>query len=267
MLLMVTCFGVSNFVLAENAAYHHIHLRVPDTNVAAAWYAKYTAGEQLKFGDFDVVRQNNEVLIIFSPNERPGVDGAIFEGEILGSVGTGVDHIGFSFADLDAQMSIYKEAGITILQEPKQVGGLFSYAFIEDPWGTKIEVMQDPQLIGIHHIHLMSTNPVETLNWYQTQFGGEITAFKDIPVLPSIIYSGLWLIASKVDLAVSTTRFRSIDHLGFGVQNIEEQMNRYSKNGVTLAAGIKSVGDFKIAFVESPEGVLVEIVQPPENTN
>lgn len=246
----------------ETSTYHHLHFRVPDTAAAAAWYAKYMSGEQIKISDFDAVRQANGVLLIFSPGDRPGVDGSLHEGEIKGSAGTVVDHVGFSFTDLEAMMSIYREEGIEILQEPIQVGELFSYGFVEDPWGTKIEVMQDPELLGLHHIHVMSQQPEDAIKWYQSQFGGEITTFKNIPVLLAISYSDVWLIVQGTDKSLAGTRFRSIDHLGFGVPDIDIAMSGYEKNNVEIAAQPRSFGDFKIAFVESPDGVLIEIVGP-----
>ena len=41
----------------------------------------------------------------------------------------------------------------------------FKLAFIEDPWGTRIEVVQDPQKLGFHHLHVRRQPPA-TLAWY-----------------------------------------------------------------------------------------------------
>lgn len=261
MLLLMILFSVQ-LQGRDASSYHHIHFRVPDTAAAAAWYAKYMSGKQVKISGFDAVQQPNGILLIFSPNDLPGVDGSVHEGEVEGSAGTAVDHIGFSFPDLNAMMSVYRENGINILQEPKQVADLFSYGFVEDPWGTKIEVMQDPDLVGLHHIHVLSQQPEETIKWYQMQFGGEITAFKNIPVLLAINYSDMWLIVQGTDDSLSGTRFHSIDHLGFGVADIETAMSGYRINNVEIAAEPRAFGDLKIAFVESPDGVLIEIVAP-----
>lgn len=260
-LMLAVLFSIQSYG-QEASSYHHIHFRVPDTAAAAAWYAKYMSGEQIKISGFDAVQQANGILLIFSPNDRPGVDGSVHEGEVKGSAGTAVDHVGFSFRDLDARMLVYREDGIKILQEPKQVGELFSYGFVEDPWGTKIEVMQDLELIGLHHIHVLSQKPEDTIKWYQSQFGGEITTFKNIPVLPAISYSDIWLIVQGTDQPIVGTRFRSIDHLGFGVADIDTAMSGYKENNVEIAAEPRSFGEINIAFVESPEGVLIEIVAP-----
>ena len=36
----------------------------------------------------------------------------------------------------------------------RDVPGLFKIAFIFDPWGTRIELAEDPDYLGFHHIHL-----------------------------------------------------------------------------------------------------------------
>jgi len=43
-------------------------------------------------------------MIKFRPADRDGVDGSKFPGQSKSSVGTGVDQLGFSFADLEKQM-------------------------------------------------------------------------------------------------------------------------------------------------------------------
>ena len=64
------------------------------------------------------------------------------------STGSALDHIGFSFADLDAKMKEFDAAGIKVVTPVRDVAGLFKLGFIEDPWGTRIEVVQDPDEAG-----------------------------------------------------------------------------------------------------------------------
>jgi len=245
-------------------SFHHLHFRVQDTRAAAAWYARYMGGEQIQINNFDAVRQSNGTLLVFSPNNRPGVNGDSFEGDVKGSVGTAVDHVGFSFADLASMMAVYRENGIKILSETKQVGELFSYGFVQDPWGTKIEVMQDSELVGLHHIHLKSQSPATAIQWYQDRFGGKVEAFKNIPGLPAINYGGLWLLVKKSETPLAGTEFRSIDHLGFGVADIDTAITLYKRDGVEIPGKIRPLGKIKIAFIKSPDEVLIEIVGSPE---
>jgi hypothetical protein len=39
---------------------------------------------------------------------------------------------------------------------PPSEGGVI--AFIEDPWGVRMELLEDPEYLGINHIHMMSAD-------------------------------------------------------------------------------------------------------------
>jgi len=35
----------------------------------------------------------------------------------------------------------------------RDLPGLFKLGLVEDPWGTRIEVVQSPEKLGLHHVH------------------------------------------------------------------------------------------------------------------
>src|SRR2546428_9369592 len=119
----------------------HIHLNVPDQTKGVEWYQKYFGGQpmtealdRLMFGD---------TRLIFLRNDKGQP-----------STGSALDHIGFSVANLDAKMKELEAAGIKVVSPAREVQGLFKLAFVEDPWGTRIEVVQDSEKLGLHHVHL-----------------------------------------------------------------------------------------------------------------
>jgi hypothetical protein len=83
------------------------------------------APDRLMFG-------STRLLILKKADAKPSAGGAI-------------DHIGFSFADLDAKMKEFEAAVIKIVTPTREVPGLFKLAFVEDPWGTRIEVVEDTE--------------------------------------------------------------------------------------------------------------------------
>src|SRR3954471_24294438 len=143
----------------------HIHLNVPDQAKAVEWYQKNFGGrplteapDRLMFGD---------TRLIFLKNDKGQP-----------STGSSLDHIGFSFADLDAKMKEFEAAGVKVVTPVRDVAGLFKLGFIEDPWGTRIEVVQDPEKLGLHHVHLRGPDPAAVLTWYKDKFGGETAKMK-----------------------------------------------------------------------------------------
>lgn len=114
-------------------------------------------------------------------------------------------------ADIDRAMTAFQSEGVKITEPVRDVAGLFTLAFIEDPWGTRIEVVQDSAKLGLHHIHLPAPDPAATLAWYSTQFGLRTGKLKDR--IDGIDMSGVWILVARGDAVPS--RGHSIDHIGF----------------------------------------------------
>ena len=259
-LTAVLCSSVT--ARAAESTYHHVHIRASDPKAAAEWYTQYMGGSRL--GD-SAVQMSSAYLFIF-PAKLGGVDGSPNPGgDLKGSEGTASDHLGFSFEDPDAKMEEFKSAGIEILQEVRDVQGKFKYAMIMDPWGTKLEIMEDPELYGFHHVHVVSKDPQKAITWYQEIFGGEITTYKGQSSLPSIRYGGMWLMISKTDKDLEPMWYRSIDHLGWGFKELAKEMARFEERGEKIPVKMYDYRGTNIAYIESDEGALIELVETKGN--
>src|SRR3954463_12061316 len=146
--------GTAGVASAQTATlpYDHVHLAAPDQAAAVEWYRKNMGGQLSAEGKDRLTFGKTRFIFLKAAAAQP-------------SAGTAIDHIGFSFADLDAKMKEFEAAGIKITQPVRDVPGLFKLGFVEDPWGTKIEVVQDPELLGLHHMHMRAPNPEDTITW------------------------------------------------------------------------------------------------------
>ena len=232
----------------DDPVWHHVHLRVPDRAEGAEWYAKYMEGEERRTS----ARFGKTNINFFQA-----------EGDFKGSTGSAVDHIGWSFRDLDAKMKEFEEAGINILAQPRTIGSV-KYAYIEDPWGTKIEVMQDADHLGFHHVHIYTTDPESTREWYKEIFGGRAMSY--LGSIPALDYGAAKLFfRSQARLTqIAPTEGRSLDHIGFTVldleataESIREKGNKFTEEPHVLR------GTLKISYLEGPDGVRIEILQLP----
>ena len=59
-----------------------------------------------------------------------------------------IEHLGFSVADLDATMRALAAIGTKVIEPMKATPGLYKTALIESPWGTRVQLVQDPELLG-----------------------------------------------------------------------------------------------------------------------
>ena len=148
------CFGFSflgGSAKAQTYPYDHIHLNVPDPAAAANWYEKNFGGRRITEAPDRLMYGSTRLMFLQKADAKP-------------SAGSAIDHIGFSFADLDAKMKEFEAAGVKIVTAGARSPGLFKLAFVEDPWGTKIEVVQDPELLGLHHVHMRAADPEEVFS-------------------------------------------------------------------------------------------------------
>ena len=259
--LLVTLFATSLMALPSSANaedYGHVHLRTTDHLAAAQWYIDHMDCQAY---EREGACKVDDIQILFYS------DGAEPTGP---SVGSGIDHLGFSFTDLEAKMAGWKAAGVKILEDIREVQGLFKLAFVEDPWGTKIEVVEDLQWLGFHHIHLRSEDPGTTLSWYEELFGGIPDKMKGR--LTGLRYNtvgtrGVWLLVGQQrDGTLEPTVGRAFDHLGWIVDDMDAYISMLQGKGMELDDGPREVTnsageDLIIAFLISAEGVRIELVQ------
>ncbi len=227
----------------------HIHLAVPDQAKGVAWYRKHFAGEPMTEGPDRLMF--GETRILFQKNEAAKP-----------SSGSAVDHIGFSVKDLDAAIKALEADGAKVVTPAREAPGLFKLAFIEDPWGVKVEVVQDSAKLGLHHVHLRGPDPAAVMAWYVDKFGGTLGKLKG--QVEGINYGGVWLLAQRGE--ATPTGGHAIDHIGFRPLNVDGVVAGLKAKSVkvtteprplTLPSGVS----MRLAFIEGPDGVRIELVQ------
>jgi predicted enzyme related to lactoylglutathione lyase len=255
-LLLGLTFGAVQPVASED--FDHVHLIAPNTMAAAEWYNGLFGGKLGKSGPFDAVFYGNDIL-------------KIREGEpTSGSGATSVDHIGFSVEDVAATLEQCEAAGGKVVGAARHVEAAgFTFGFCEDPWGTRIEVIDDMDhggAPGLHHVHVFSGEAVATAAWYATQFGGEVVPFKGLSPLHSILYDNggdeTWLIVNQAPGERTGTDGTVVDHIGWHTTDYDPWLERLRAGGVKFVEEPRELDDgHRIAFIEGPNGTKIEVVE------
>ncbi len=226
----------------------HIHLNVPDQAKGVEWYQKAFGGKTLAEAPDRLMLGETRLIFLKNDQGQP-------------STGSALDHIGFSVADLDAKMKEFQAAGVKIVTPVRDVQGLFKLGFIEDPWGVKIEVVQDPETLGFHHVHLRAPDPAVALAWYKDRFGGETAKLKGR--IDGLKYGDVWVLAAKGDATPSVGH--AIDHVGWRVADLDQTLAALKARDIKILQGPTALtlatGVVHYSFVEDPAGTKIEIVQ------
>jgi catechol 2,3-dioxygenase-like lactoylglutathione lyase family enzyme len=234
--------------------YDHVHLNVPDQAKAVEWYAKNFGGKPTSEGPERLMFGSTRLIFLKNANGLP-------------SAGSSIDHIGFSFADLDARMKEFEAAGVKVVTPVRDVAGLFKFGYVEDPWGTRIEVVQDPELLGLHHIHLRAADPEEMFAWLLAKFGGERTKLKgrlDAVKYSAPGFSDMWVLVQKGESTPSEGH--AVDHIGWRTKNLDLSIAELKTKGVKVTTEPRplTLADkttIHFAYVEGPAGTKIELVQ------
>lgn len=251
------CFAFAVCAAAQTFPYDHIHLNVPDPAAAANWYEKYLGGRRITEAPDRLMFGSTRFLFIRKADAKP-------------SSGSAIDHVGFSFADLDAKMTEFEAAGIKIVNPAREVPGLFKAALVEDPWGTRIEVVQDPELLGLHHVQISGPNPEEVFSWLLANFGGERTKLRgriDAIKYSSLGFSDIWIFVQYGNLEPSEGH--AIDHIGWrSTGPLAKTIDDLRRKGVIVTSEPRPLSlpngpAINFAYVAGPAGAKIEVVERP----
>jgi len=232
----------------EALTYDHIHLAFPDTKASTAWYIKYLGA---------TARPDGMDGVFFGPirfNMRKAAG-------VVGSSGSVIDAVGLSYADLQDRLRTLDGSGAKIVQPAHMVEGVGRMAIIEDPWGTKIELVQDPQLLGFHHARVRALDPAAMRAWFTEEVGarpGRLGGGAE-----SLTLGGIWLVIDKADASPRPSDGTTLDHLGFRTKDIKTEIANLQAGGVKVLGEPRqdpNVATTFATFFEAPTG-RIELTQ------
>ena len=224
---------------AQGPVPDHVEILAAEPAKAVAWYAAHMGGVSTQA---DRVAYGGMQLIIHKENEE---------------LGSRVDHVAIGVADLDAKVRELTAAGAKLLTRPGELP--VRTAFVQDPWGAVIEVVEEPVPLGFHHIHLRSADPGATARRYQELFGGDRKLFKG--KIDGVFYGPVWLLVSKPTGAPPAVNI--FNHLAFLVRDFDATFAELQKKGLKPITEFEAVRGLKAIYMGGPDGQPVEIIQRP----
>lgn len=237
--------------------FDHIRVNAPDPAVAARWYEQHFNGRRVTEAPDRLMFGSTRFLFLRNAEAKP-------------SAGSAVDHIAFSFADIDAKLNELAAAGVTIAAPIREVPGVFRIAYVEDPWGTRIELVEDPDLLGFHHVHMRGPDPEHVLTWLLARFGGERTRLKgriDAIRYRAAGFSEMWILVQRGEAV--PTEGHAIDHIAWrSTESLAKTLAECTAQGVSVLNELRTMElangrMVRFASIEGPAGAKIELVERP----
>jgi catechol 2,3-dioxygenase-like lactoylglutathione lyase family enzyme len=249
-LALISAQNISAQKIAPTAPPDHVHFFVSDPETTLSWYMRHFGGERVKNerpNQPDLLRYDKTVFRFTKNADAKPSDGGV------------IDRVGFTVDSVDAKVTELTDDGAKVLQKPGAV------AFLQDPWGGKIEVLH-PDGVPTNRLFLVGirgSDPATVEKWVTENFGG--TPDKLLGRIDAIKYGDLWLVFQKSDGDTGPSGGRAIDHIGWAVPDTNKAIAAAKAKNIKVTAEPRNLGPITIGFIEGPNGLAVEMTQtnPP----
>jgi predicted enzyme related to lactoylglutathione lyase len=192
--------AVSPAAVQTPILFDHLEIAASDFDVGRAWYAKHFGGKADARPDHIWFAKTWMGVLMKTATARPSSQGTI-------------DHMAFSVPNVEVKVKELEAAGAKIVAPVRNVTGWFKSAIVDDSNGVRIELVDDPQLRGFHHVHMRLADPDADRKWFLRVLGGDAI---DLKSAGGIRYGEMRLLFDKGDRSGSTGF--GLDHLAFRMQ-------------------------------------------------
>jgi catechol 2,3-dioxygenase-like lactoylglutathione lyase family enzyme len=249
--------------------YGHHHLNTTDMAAQKKFYVETLGGKLVKFGqnDQEIIEFPN-VLMLFRPMQAP----------TGGSIGTTVNHIGFSVPNLKPLIAKIKANGfkmittdsvaatVKVTNDIAAASPTTNIAFALGPEDVKVEfveVKDQKAPIQLHHIHFFGQQNTEMQAWYAKTFGAKMLTPNPGAAFVQDTLPGVALNFTPSPTPTVGTTGRAIDHIGFEIKNLEAFTRKLEADGIKLDRPYTKVAalGIAIAFIKDPWGTNIEMTE------
>jgi len=270
---------------APLAHFHHVHLNSTDPKSAIDFYTTKFDAQKAKFaGVADAVLAADRWLLFTKVNAAP-------KSEITSAIW----HIGWGAENMKETYEKQLASGTKFQTEITDISdqgdgkggnGRFFFAYVDGPDHALIE-LNTAANHSFGHLHLLSADPIAASEWYMKEFG--LTRRGGAPSREPRYRKGrqtgpaVSLMMDNVNVIIypvgnakaafpdawkgreelESTKDHTIDHVGFGVSNLDEALARLRRDGVKITEEPRTIlgGKVKYAFVEGPDHIRIEVIE------
>lgn len=249
--------------------YGHHHFNTTDMAAQKRFYVDTLGGTLAQVGtnQLEVIEIPN-VFLFFRPMQQP----------TGGTIGTTVNHIGFSVPDLKPVVAKIKANGFTMITRESVAATVevvddiaaasptTNIAFALGPEDVKVELVEvrsQQSPLQLHHVHFFGERHTEMQAWYAKTFGAVSEAAVPGRAFVTAALPGVTLSFSPSPTPTVATQGRALDHIGFEVKGLEAFTKKLEADGIPLTVSYRTVPalGIAIAFIKDPWGTNIELTE------
>jgi predicted enzyme related to lactoylglutathione lyase len=269
LVLAVPAAGRAQILVEGPVVYGHHHLNTTNMEAQKKFYVETLGGKLMKIGQNqqEIIAFPN-VLMFFRPMQAP----------TGGTIGTTVNHIGFSVPDLKPVVARIKANGFKMITTDSVAATVkvtddiaansptTNIAFALGPEDTKVELVEvktQTAPIQLHHLHFFGQQNTEMQAWYAKTFGAKLLPPNPASAFVQDQLPGLALNFTPSPTPTVGTTGRALDHIGFEIKNLEAFTKKLEADGIKLDRPYTKVPalGIAIAFIKDPWGTNIELTE------
>ena len=118
-------------------------------------------------------------------------------------------------------------------------------------------------IVKLDHIHFYSGDIEKMAAYFRDVFGATETSRDERSIRLDVKGSPLLIMVldPKTEQFETGKNRRGLDHIGFLVQDIESTLEEMKRKGVRISTELKVLPGRKVAFVDGPEGIRIELME------
>ena len=249
--------------------YGHHHFNTTDMAAQKRFYVDTLGGKLATIGtnNLEVVSFPN-VFLFFRPMQQP----------TGGTIGSTVNHVGFSVPDLKPVVAKIKANGFKMITKDSVAATVqvtddiaaasptTNIAFALGPEDVKVELVEaktQQAPIQLHHVHFFGEQNSEMRAWYAKTFGAAAQPAGPNQAFVTAQLPGVNLNFSPSPTPTVATQGRALDHIGFEVENLEAFTKKLEADGIQFTVPYRTVPalGIAIAFIQDPWGTNIELTE------
>jgi catechol 2,3-dioxygenase-like lactoylglutathione lyase family enzyme len=235
-----------SFTTNAQIEFTHVQIRVPDSAEAAQWYDSVFGSTSSYIGQNHIINHVNGYISVINNqgNIAPQSDQGV------------IDHFSIAVPDVAATVALVQSKGGVLKDGPRKGITAPVIAFIEDPWGVRMELVEDDEYPGINHLHLFTTDPDTMKDWLLNTFGGRYDSDRGQGIFHTIYYDKIWVhITKSRDGQRKASLGMAIEYLAFDVDSLDEFRTRLINSGYDPYSYTSEKPDTNTLRFDGPEGI------------
>jgi catechol 2,3-dioxygenase-like lactoylglutathione lyase family enzyme len=275
LLIAISAIGATSTLSAQTitaegpVVYGHHHFNTTDMATQKRFFVETLGGKLATIGtnNLEVIEFPN-VFLFFRPMQAP----------TGGTIGSTVNHVGFSVPDLKPVVAKLKANGykmitsdsvaatVKVTDDIAAASPTTNIAFVLGPEDIKVELVEvkaQTAPIQLHHVHFFGEKQAEMRAWYAKVFGAVEQPQAQGQVFMTAQLPGVTLSFSPSQTPTVATQGRALDHIGFEIKNLEAFTKKLEADGIPLTVTYRRVDalNIAIAFIKDPWGTNIELTE------